>query len=75
MTVDEANTLLLGHTVRDSRTGLVGRVIGVVTWEAQPPSLIVQPAATTGQTLPPTAYVPEASVSVLGKPYPSRERQ
>lgn len=69
----EANTQLLGMTVRDRRTGLTGRVVGVVTWEEPgEPSLVVQPAARPDQTLPPTAYVPEATASIVGRPYPRR---
>lgn len=69
----EANTQLLGMTVRDTRTGLVGRVVGVVTWEdPNPPTLVVQPAARPDQTLPPTAYVPEATIRVVGRPYPKQ---
>jgi hypothetical protein len=60
------NKDLLGETVRDIRTGLVGRVVGVVEWEGDlPPTLVVQPPARPDHTVPPTAYVPTGSAEVV----------
>ena len=56
---------LIGQMVRDSRSGLVGKVIGIVTWDRNPTSLIVQPQVLADQTVPPSIYVPEAVAEVI----------
>ena len=58
---------LMGQMVRDSRSGLVGKVIGVVTWEQDhmPSSLVVQPQVLTDQTIPPSVYVPESMAEIV----------
>jgi hypothetical protein len=56
----------LGTMVRDTRSGLVGRVVGRVEWiNGVTTSLIVQPPAQPDGTLPPNTYVPEPSAEII----------
>lgn len=55
----------LGSIVRDTRTGLTGKVIATVNWDAQPTSLIVQPEVRPDHTVPPTVYVVESLAEVI----------
>jgi len=52
----------MGQTIRDRRSGVFGKVIGVVRW-ADPPStsFIVQPPVRDDRTVPPTVYVPTSA--------------
>jgi hypothetical protein len=60
---------LFGMTVRDIRTGLVGRIVGIVEWESQPQrTLIVQPKANADGSVPASQYVPETTIEVLPEP-------
>ena len=60
---------MFGMTVRDVRTGLVGRVTGIVEWESQPQrTLIVQPKANEDGSVPQSQYVPESMVEVMPEP-------
>jgi hypothetical protein len=64
---------LLGQTVRDIRTGLVGRVVGIVEWEGDlPSSVIIQPPVREDQTVPPTAYAPSGAVEPVPQVNQSR---
>lgn len=58
----------LGRTVRDRRSGVVGRAIARVDWEDAPPSLIVQPPVRKDHTVPPTVYVAQAAAEVVPEP-------
>lgn len=56
---------LMGQTVRDPRSGLTGKVVGVVTWLEGVTSLVVQPPVREDRTAPPTTYVPEPLAEVI----------
>jgi hypothetical protein len=57
--------LWFGATVRDRRSGLTGRVIGVVIWDQAPTSLVVQPPVRPDSTVPPTAYISEPHAELI----------
>ncbi|MBA3875590.1 MAG: hypothetical protein C0498_01415 [Anaerolinea sp.] len=59
---------LLGRLVRDRRSGLVGRVVGIVTWVTDSPSVIVQPPVRDDRTVPPTVYVSQGSAEIIPEP-------
>lgn len=56
---------MLGQTVRDDRSGITGKVIGVVTWIDRASSLVVQPPVRDDRTVPPTTYVASTSAVVV----------
>lgn len=58
----------LGAYVRDSRSGVSGRVIGIVVWDTGPTSLVVQPPARPDSTVPPTVYVGELTAEMTAPP-------
>lgn len=56
----------MGRTVRDTRNGLSGKVVGVVRWiDDARETLIVQPPVREDRTVPPTAYVPETVADLM----------
>ena len=65
-----ASREMLGKLVRDRRSGLSGRVIGFVTWEVQPETLVVQPPVRPDSTVPPTAYVQSGYAEIVPEPTP-----
>ena len=56
----------MGKVVRDRRSGVTGRVVGVVEWLENPIiTLVIQPPVRQDMTVPPTVYVQEPSAEVI----------
>ncbi len=63
------NRDFMGLLVRDTRSGLVGKVIGTITWDGLAErTLVVQPQVLSDSTVPGTHYVPSSVAEVVERP-------